>query len=340
MNILIYGTGAIGSLVGACLAQAGAQVTFLVRPKSVLAMQENGLQVSGQISPIHIGQPQLATSTQQAFQSPQDLVVLAVKSYDTPAVVADLQQIANLPPLLCLQNGVENENQLTAAFGADNVISGTVTTAVALPQPGQVLVERARGIGLQKNHPMSSEIANLLGRGGVTVRQYANPAAMKWTKLLTNLFGNATCAICDLPAADIFANDSLYRAEIQAARETLKIMRQLKLPVVSLPGFPSRRLALMVRYLPDTWYRSLVTKSVVKGRGNKLPSFQLDLRAGKTRTEVDALNGAVGRAGARLNLPVPINTRLARILSDITSGKIAWESFRYQPEKLAQALWE
>jgi 2-dehydropantoate 2-reductase len=339
MNILIYGTGAIGSLVGACLAQAGAQVTFLVRPKSVLAMQENGLQVSGQISPIRIGKPQLATSTEQAFQSPQDLVVLAVKSYDTPAVVADLKQIANLPPLWCLQNGVENESQLIAAFGAEKIISGTVTTAVALPQPGQVLVERARGIGLQKNHPLSPAIASLLARGGVTVRQYANPAAMKWSKLLTNLFGNATCAICDMPAADIFANTALYQAEIQAARETLLVMRRLKLPVVSLPGFPSRRLAFLVRYLPNTWYRSLVTKSVVKGRGNKLPSFQLDLRAGKTRTEVDALNGAVGRAGERLSLPASINTRLAHILSGIASGEIAWESFRYQPEKLAQALW-
>ena len=64
----------------------------------------------------------------------------------------------HLPPLICFQNGVENEARLAALLGTERVIAGTVTSSVARRAAGDIIVERQRGLGLSSLHPIICQI--------------------------------------------------------------------------------------------------------------------------------------------------------------------------------------
>lgn len=79
---------------------------------------------------------------------------MALKSFDTAAAIDDLAATGfQVPPILSLQNGVDNEPTIAARLGAEKVIAGTVTTAIAKPGPGEVIEEKHRGVGVALGHP-------------------------------------------------------------------------------------------------------------------------------------------------------------------------------------------
>ena len=338
MKFLIIGAGAIGTYIGVSLAYAGQGVTFLVRPSTVARLQTAGLsllQANGE--QWRLNRPRLTTSLAEALDALPDLAILTLKTYHTPALLKSIGELrTRFPPLLCLQNGVEAEAALSAFFGAERVLSGTVTTAVARDESGQAMVTRARGIGLGQKHPLAEAVASTFAAAGLHPRLYPNAMAMKWSKLLTNLLGNATSAILDMPPATIFAQRGLARLEIAQLKEALAVMDVLGLPVVNLPGVSVRPLAWGIRHLPFTLLQPLLRRAVSGGRGDKMPSFHIDLHSRRGQTEVDALNGAVVRYGARLSVPTPVNHLLTETLQALTAGKIAPDTFRHRPQALLE----
>ena len=340
LNVLVFGSGAIGTLLGAHLAQAGQRVTFVVRPAAVDLLRAQGLTVQHKSYTIHVAQPTLAADPALALaQQRFDCVLLAVKSYDTET--AALQLLAagsSVPPVVCLQNGVDNEALLQMHFGSSSVIAGTVTTAATQTAPGSVSVERIRGVGLAAGSPLAKRLAAALQTTEMRVQLYADARAMKWSKLLTNMLGNATSAICDLAPSAVFAHAGLYRAEIEALRETLGVMRKLNTPVVNLPGMRVRLLATAIALLPAAWYHAFLARQVGSGRGGKLPSLHNDLSAGRTRSEVGWLNGAVQRHARGCGANAPINNQLNMILTELASGIRDRSEYKHNPDKLAGAL--
>ena len=329
LSILVFGAGAIGGYLGGSLALQGHRVVFLERPYNALILRERGLHLHLGENRHHVYPVEVVASIEEALQASTfnvqqpslDLALFALKSYDTAAAIDSLKPFtAQLPPFLCLQNGVENEAALGAVLGAGQVIAGTVTTAVAKDGPGQIRLERLRGVGLVAGHPISDRIAGAMNAAGLNARLYADAAAMKWSKLLTNLLTNASCAILDLSPADVMAHPGLFAIEMRQLREALAVMRALGLEVVDLPGTPVRALALGTR-LPAALARPLMAQAVGRGRGGKMPSLHIDLYGGKGRSEVDWLNGAVVRAGQQLGLNTPVNQFLNEILLGLVASR-------------------
>ena len=73
-------------------------------------------------------------------------------------------------------------------------------------------------------------------------------------------------------------------------------------------------------------------------RGNKMPSFYLDLMGGKKVSEVEYLNGAVVRYGVRLGIPTPVNRLLTQTLTALVNGEYQAERFDHNPERLIEML--
>ena len=341
MRYLIIGAGAIGTYLGVNLAHAGQEVTFLARPATAAHLRAHGLSLTTAEGEVRrIAAPQVAASPAEALENSRyDAALLALKTYHTPAFLESMAPWrAQFPPVVCLQNGVEAEAVLAAFLGEGQVLAGTVTTAVARRAAGQATVERPRGVGLAANHPLAEPLAAALQAAGVATRLYPNGAAMKWSKLLTNLLGNATSAILDMPPAEIFAHPDLARLETAQLREALAVMAALGLPVVDLPGVSVRRLVWAIRWLPQLLLQPLLQKAVGSGRGGKMPSFHIDLHGGRGQTEVDALNGAVVRYGERLGIPTPVNRTLTETLQALTQGELALEAFRHKPEALLRRV--
>jgi 2-dehydropantoate 2-reductase len=341
LRLLVFGAGAIGTYIGGSLALQGHYAAFVERPDVAALVQEKGLHITKQGIQYSVNRETYAIvpSIEAALaHGPFDVALFALKSFDTPAFAADLAHKigatqTSIGHILCLSNGVDNEHMLADALGAGRVIAGTVTTAIGRRAAGDVVVEKLRGTGVAGNHPLSERLAGAMNAAGLNTRLYPKAAAMKWSKMLTNLLANATSAILNMTPAEIFADPGLCRLEVQQMREALRVMAKLGLRVVDLPKTPVRLLALGVR-LPSGLSRPLLARAIGGGRGAKMPSFHIDLHAGRGQSEVDYLNGAVVRYGEQAGVPTPVNRRLTKILTALTNGEIPLEQYARQPEKL------
>ena len=344
MKILTLGAGAIGAYVGGSLALAGSHVVFLERGEKVNELRERGLRLdltlderrrTKEISLVKPSSFAAVSSLDDALRyGPFDLALFALKSYDTSAALETLKPYADkMPPFLCLSNGLANEKLIADTLGKDKVISGTVTTAIGRRGVGDITLERLRGIGIAKGHPFVESLFVAFENALLNPRLYDNADSMKWSKLLTNLIANPASAILDMTAAEILANKKLYKLEVEALRECLAVMKAQGIEVVDLPGTPVRALAFATR-LPLWLSKPFISRAAGAGRGNKMPSFHIDLRSGKGKSEVDFLHGEVVRAGEKFHVPTPVNKMLTETLLALVNKEIPVDEFAKKPEKL------
>jgi 2-dehydropantoate 2-reductase len=355
--IAVVGGGAVGSFLGATLAIAGRDVVLLrrggppgLRPQTITvdgpgdASRTAGLAVAG--SP-------------DAVTSPPDVVILAVKMPDLPGAI---ETAARWPdaPVLAVGNGVGADDELREAR-TGRIIAGSLMTAVALDRTTGTVHRLSRGgLGLalvrgveigpvDATSPTSGaaaapapdrvveELTSSFAAGDLRVRSLRDPAAMRWSKLLANLLGNATSAILDVDPADVYRDPSLFDVERRQLREALAVMRGLRLTPLALPGADVRPLALATR-LPSALVRPVMVRVVGAGRGGKSPSLRLHLQAGGGPSEVAWLNGAVARAALGLGRRAPVNARLTELVEECSRDPERWAWFRGHPDRLIAEL--
>jgi 2-dehydropantoate 2-reductase len=346
LHITVIGAGAIGGWVGGRLAQGGHQVTLVGRQSLADAVSTHGLRLhfpvtndtlpGNGMSKVTVKDIQVVTSVADAAaHGPFDLALFTVKTYDTDAAIAEMMS-ADLgrPAILSLQNGVRSEEALAQAFGRERVIAGTELNPISIPQAGTITLEKSRGgIGLAPVAPGESveHWVRIFDESVLPTSAYADYRAMKWSKLLLNLIGNASAAILELNTVEVYADRRLFRLEVQMLREAVAVMRGLGLKPVNLPGYPVVLLAWALRWAPLFLSRPILRKMVAGGRGQKPPSLLLELQRGRRRSEVADLNGAVVRAGEQVGLPTPVNRTLTETLTRLVEGRIQWDSVRRQP---------
>jgi len=337
LSLLSIGAGAIGSYIGGRLLLSGQRVVFVEKPQVAESLQKSGLTIHQGRESQRIASLRVTASLQQALaeESTYDLLLVAVKAYDTASLIETLIPFKEqLPPILSLQNGVENEMQFRSAFGQDRVIAGTVTSAIGWKRVGEIVIEKERGVGIANESHLAQKLIHVLAQSGFNVKGYPRADEMKWSKLITNQLANATCAILNMPPAAVLLHPASFQLEILQIRETLKVMDALKLQVVDLPATPVRILTWAIRKLPFWISRPLFVYFIGKGRGNKMPSLFLDLRAGKKQSEVEYLNGAVVRFGEKTGVATPVNRFLNQTLMDIVQEKISQHRYEHHPDKL------
>jgi len=336
-RFLILGAGAIGSYLGGSLALAGHEVTFLEREKDIAFLKNQGIILENDGKRSTIASANYISSLDQPQQ--YDLIILAVKTYHLDRLLPQLIHLqGQIPPLLCLQNGVESEKRLTSALGASLVIPGTITSAVDCPAKGSIIVRKVRGMGLAGSHPMARDLVRIFQEAGIDCKYYPNAENMKWSKLVTNLLGNASSAILDLTPTQIFSNPALYQIEQEQVREALNVMQNQGIKAINLPGVPVKILAALIKYLPYWLSQPVLSRMIGSGRGKKMPSFHIDLYSGRGQSEVDQLNGAVVRAGEYVQTPTPVNSFLTNTLLALINGDIPLETFTRGTEEFLSEL--
>lgn len=344
LKFLIFGAGAIGTYIGGSLALAGYDVVFVEQPKVAEDLRARGMRLdltlderrkTKEASLLDPSAFVIVSSLEDALRyGPFDLALFALKSFDTQTALEGLKPLADkMPPILCLSNGVSNEPAIAEALGKDKVIYGTVTSAIGRRGAGDIVLEKLRGVGIARGHPLSEKLNDALNKAYLNSRLFEDAASMKWSKMLTNLIANPTSAILDMTAAEIFANNNLYKLEIEMLKECLAVMEAQGIEVVDLPGAPVRALAFATR-LPLWLSKPFLARAAGAGRGAKMPSFHIDLHSGRGKSEVEYLHGAVVRAGENFDVPTPVNKMLTDTLLVLTRGEIPLEEFARQPERL------
>lgn len=325
MRVVVVGGGAVGTFVGATLAFGGGRVTLVTRrpeTTSPIAVVNGPVERVAEVSRV--------TSADLATLPPPDAVVLAVKQ---PSLRDALATVSRWPsPVVTLQNGIGAEALVAEQRPDVPLVAASLTTAVVLEGEGRVRRLRRGGIGLAAVTPdarsTAHELAATFRRGGLDARVYRDDRAMKWSKLLGNLVGNATSAVLDLDPAEIYADPTLFAVERAQLREALAVMDALGIPAIALPGADARLLAIGV-HVPPLVARPVFVRVVAGARGGKSPSLRLDVTAGSGgSTEVRWLNGAVADAGRRLGIETPVNEALVRLVEAAASDADRRAAFR------------
>jgi len=136
MKVLVLGAGAVGGYFGGRLMQAGANVTFLVRPQRAKALAENGLVLN---SPLGNAQISVCTVQKETVRPDYDLVILSCKAYDLDVTIGSLNNAVGPKTLvLPLLNGMAHLERLVQAFGKERVLGGTCYIASALEADGSI----------------------------------------------------------------------------------------------------------------------------------------------------------------------------------------------------------
>lgn len=134
MRILFLGAGGVGGYFGGRLMEAGADVSFLVRPRRQAQLMENFLRVE---SP-H-GNMRLPAQTITKARKPYDLVVLTCKAYDLDSAMETIQPAIGPDTLILpLLNGLNHIDRLDAAFGAERVMGGLCHIPITMEPDGTI----------------------------------------------------------------------------------------------------------------------------------------------------------------------------------------------------------
>ncbi len=296
-RIAVVGAGALGSFVGARLAQAGQRVVLIGRPAHVAATLRDGLQVH---SAGRVDRVTLDASTELAAVRDADLVLVAVKSADTAAVALQLAPLLRASTwVLSLQNGVDNATALGHALGQPLAVAAAYIAA-ALPAPG--LVQHAGGQGLVMGAitaagvaqtvgaPPLVELAALFRRAGFEVRLSEQPLRALWDKLIVNCACNAISGLAPSAYGAMAALPAIGELQAAVVREAVAVAQADGVPVSLDEALAA--LARVAQAMP--LQRSSTAQDLARGRP----------------TEIDQLNGHIAQRGAALGVPVPLNHAL------------------------------
>jgi 2-dehydropantoate 2-reductase len=137
MRTLVVGAGATGGFFGARLAQAGRDVTFLVRPGRRSELEASGLRVHG-LGRDDVIKPRLVTA--DGIAGRYDLVLLSVKAAALRAALDDMAPAAGdgtaIVPFL---NGMAHLDALTERFGPERVLGGVIYVSTTLGPDGDIV---------------------------------------------------------------------------------------------------------------------------------------------------------------------------------------------------------
>lgn len=338
MRALIVGAGAVGQYLAARLKLAGHDAVLLARP-GVVEQLARGYTLAADGTSYRVNVPVAAAPADALLQQPFELVITAVKAFATAGAIDAISAIPACmhATVLVVQNGLGSEEACAAAFGADRIIAGALTTAVERSRDG-IAASRSGGLSVA---PLGSLPHNwLIAAFEVTrvkIAAVTDWRALKWSKLCINLQANAVCAILDWPPEQVYADKAAFSIERRCLLEAIATMDKLGLAPIGLIDFPVPLLLGAVRTLPEGMLRVVLSSRVAKARGGKLPSLLIDARAHKPQLEVDALNGAVAGRAQACGVTAPANTAVTRILDGIVAGTVNWDDYRGKPAALAGA---
>ena len=138
MKILVLGAGAVGGYFGGRLAEAGADVTFLVRPKRAEVLARAGLRITSKVAGDLALKPNCVIAS--GVKPDYDVVMFTAKAYDLPSAVDAIAPAmkGGRGKVLPLLNGISHLDLLDARFGREHVLGGVAYIASMLMPDGEI----------------------------------------------------------------------------------------------------------------------------------------------------------------------------------------------------------
>ncbi|MFA5263681.1 MAG: 2-dehydropantoate 2-reductase [Opitutaceae bacterium] len=227
IRIAVVGPGAVGLFYSARLAQAGADLSLLLR-SDYEAVRARGIGVRSSGPELAIDPSRIHPFSRPEDIGPVDLVLITLKTTANP------QFAALIPPLLgpdtailTLQNGLGSDELLTRQFGAERVLGGISFIASTRVSPGVVECFHPGSITLGEfGRPASERARNIAGwfeRAGIPCKVVDNLAEARWRKLVWNVPFNGLSIAAGGITTDKILADPLLASEMRALMDEVAV---------------------------------------------------------------------------------------------------------------------
>jgi 2-dehydropantoate 2-reductase len=307
MKIAFMGSGGVGGLIGARLAQAGCDVSFVARGAHLAAMREHGLKLESPIGNVYL--PKVRVTEDPGSLGQVDIVVIAVKLWDTgTAARAIAPLIGPDTGVLSLQNGVRKDEILRPIVGDEALMGGVAYMGTAISRPGVIqhtgtMQRLVFGEYDGRRSKRAEALLEFALKAGLDARLSDDIRRSIWEKFVFLVGMAAVTATIRLPLGPILGHPLTRQFYLDAMREAAAVGRAHG---VQLPeDIAEERLAFS-----DTLPASMTA------------SLQLDLERGNP-LEVEWLSGSVVELGAAVGVPTPIHRAARDILILHAKGKKA-----------------
>ena len=316
MRIVILGAGAMGSILGAHLAQGGAEVIFLARGQRAQWLRKHDITVSGLAN---------ITAPVQVIERPHevenaDVLLVAVKTHDTETALNSLRQLA-VGNVLSVQNGVFKNAQVAHVFGWEQTLGAMAGFAGAVMPDGTVhcTIKERLVIGeLPKGTSARVEtLATALTRTGLPTEVSPHIQSVEWSKYVLFVGLMAVATLTRLETYKFLKDPDLALVRVRLEREVAQIATALGIPLVDYGGIQAKTLTSLP--MEEAVERVRHSGEQFEARGataHKVSTLQ-DLELGR-RLEVEETLGYAVRKGAELGLQLPTVDTCYRLLAGIS----------------------
>lgn len=299
MKIAIIGSGAMGSLYGGFLAEAGNEVYFIdVYKEHIDNINRDGLWIEGTSGDRYIKGIKATDNPEEV--GIVDLAIIFVKSTLTDvAIKQNIAVIGENTVVLTLQNGLGNIEKIKEVVNEKQIISGTTSHGANVMGPGRI---RHAGHGETVIGELNGMITDRIQKiaklfndaklGPVKISE--NVIGLIWDKLMANLGINAITALTGLKNGQILDYPEAEWIAVEAVKEGQRVAEAMGIKLnVEDP----------VEHF----------KEVARNTGANISSMLSDV-LNKRKTEIDNINGAIVRLGQQYGVDTHVNNLLTKMV--------------------------
>ena len=308
-RIAVFGSGGVGGFFGGRLAAHGSDVTFIARGAHLDAMRMKGLHLRSHYGDFALDHVQATSDPAEIGRV--DYVLVCVKSWDTPTVGELIRPLLGPDTaVISLQNGVENEDQLSEVLGPQHVMGGLAYIIARIASPGVIeqIGPTAKAIVGERDGSRSTRgeaFAAEAKAAGLDLDLSTEIESEIWRKFMYICAFSGTCTLARSPLGPVLA-DPDTREVFVACMNEVKAVADAK-GIALEPDIVQVQLSRADGFAPSV-----------------TPSMLTDLERGN-RLELDWLNGAVVRMGQTLRIATPTNQFIYAALKLLRNGSEAGE---------------
>ena len=320
-RIGIYGSGSIGTFIGAHCFRAGLDTLLVGREKLGQEIQAHGLRITDlNGNDFRLAPSQVRYATSAGAMSDREIVLITLKSAATAQAAEELKPVLSPNAIVVsFQNGVRNAEVLRGILTQNPVLAGMVPYNVVW-KPGAHFHSGTSGaLAIEDRGETSAKVLAAIKAAGLEVEVKPNLQNVLWGKLVFNL-NNALNALSGIPLREELGQAAYRKILALAMREAMQVMKQSGIKPARSGGLIPQ-IAPLVMSLPDFLFFRVASR-MVKIDPQARSSMWEDLQRGR-QTEIDFLNGEIVALAERNGLRAPINAAITRLVKEAEKTKSA-----------------
>lgn len=324
MRSMIYGAGSLGTILGALLAEQGADVLLVSRNAAhIEALKTSGAAISGSMQktvPVRAALPAEISGT-------FDLIFVMTKQLDNPGIVRFLlPYLTEGGVFCCLQNGIP-ELALQGVVANEIILGGVIPWSATWQGPGvSALTSPADSVRFTIGSPFAenpaalqkaAEVLSLAGRTEIE----SDLLSMRWSKLLVNASISAVASSLGLPCGGVTHDPAVQQLGLRVMKECIDVGRAQGVAFRPVNDYHIAEELYFTNKaeLLAAQQRMPVMFDSIRGA---VSSVLQDLRKGNP-TEVHAISGIVCQCGRRCGIPTLFNDRVVSVIERIECGELS-----------------